>query len=210
MRKLLLLVAIVMPNSIKLFIYRKLMGYGIGNNVSIGFSYIDCDHVIVEDDVSIGHFNIIRRLKKFKIGEKSYINNFNQFFFSGNKHQSPDWSAQLVIGKKVSFMSHHFIDVGGSVIIGDNSIIAGRDTHFWSHGFVPTSEGLKHTRMSLQIGESTYIGARATLLGCSIPDGAIVGAGSIVSKSFPAEDSSLLIAGNPAVVKKRYEFNLSA
>ena len=38
-----------------------------------------------------------------------------------------------------------------------------------------------------------------------IPDGAVVAAGSVVNKTFPGQDCRLLIAGNPATVRKRYE-----
>ena len=59
--------------------------------------------------------------------------------------------------------------------------------------------------MNLHVGQGVYIGARSTLIGCSIPDRAMVGAGSVVNKSFATEDYRLLIAGNPAIVKKRYD-----
>lgn len=51
------------------------------------------------------------------------------------------------------------------------------------------------------IGANCWIGANATLLpGVSIGDFSIVAAGSIVTKSVP---SGVLVAGNPAVIKKR-------
>ena len=205
MRQLILVIAIFLPQTIKQLIYRRLMGWKIGKDVKIGFSYLGCRSITLEDGVKIGHFNIVRRLRNFHVGQDSSIKNFNQFFFSGNLSQSPEWSGTLSIGCNVNFMSHHFIDLGGSVSIGDRTTVAGRDTHFWSHGFVPTGESRQHIRTKIEIGENVYIGARATLLGCAIPSRAIIGAGSIVTKSFSAEESRLLIAGNPASIKKRYE-----
>ncbi|MEL6929629.1 MAG: DapH/DapD/GlmU-related protein [Cyanobacteria bacterium J06600_6] len=205
MRQLVLIIAVFLPQTIKKLIYRRFMGWEIGKNVKIGFSYLGCQSVTLKDGVSIGHFNIVRRLRNFYVGQDSSIKNFNQFFFSGNLAESPEWAGVLNIGRKVNFMSHHFIDLGGSVFIGDQTTVAGRDTHFWSHGFVPSGEGRQHIRTKISIGENVYIGARATLLGCAIPSRAIVGAGSIVTKSFAAEESRLLIAGNPAAIKKRYE-----
>ncbi|NJL52510.1 MAG: hypothetical protein HC930_10360 [Hydrococcus sp. SU_1_0] len=90
--------------------------------------------------------------------------------FSGDKANSPDWSGKLIIGENVSFMSHHFIDTGGSVEIGNNTIVAGRDTHFWSHSFQPVCEKLKHVRNSIKLEIMFYIGARSTILGCSLPE----------------------------------------
>jgi acetyltransferase-like isoleucine patch superfamily enzyme len=209
MRNLLLILAIIMPQPIKKFVYKQL-GCKIGSKVRIGLSYIDCDETILEDNVKIGHFNIIRRIKYFRVGKGSRIKNFNQFFFSGDKVSSPDWSGKLIIGENVSFMSHHFIDTGGSVEIGNNTIVAGRDTHFWSHSFQPVCDKLKHIRTRIEIGEYVYIGARATILGCSLPDKAIIGAGSVINKSFQSEENCrLVIAGNPATIKKRYEIDKS-
>jgi acetyltransferase-like isoleucine patch superfamily enzyme len=52
------------------------------------------------------------------------------------------------------------------------------------------------------IGENVWIGANAIVLpGVEIGDGCIVGAGSVVTKSFP--ESGLIIAGNPAKIIKR-------
>ena len=103
-------------------------------------------------------------------------------------------------------MSHHFIDVLGTVTIGANTTIGGRDTHFWSHSrFYDEALSPQLEAIDIKVGKNSYVGARATLIGCSIPEGAIVGAGSIVNKSFENDKNyNFLIAGNPAKIKKRY------
>lgn len=205
LKKIILIIAMFSPNFLKLLFYRQL-GCIIANNVRIGFSYIDCQKMILEEDTRIGNFNVIRRLKSFEMRKKSYIKNFNQFFFSGDLSSSPEWAGKIVIGENVHIMSHHFIDAGGSICIGENTTIAGRDTHIWSHTFIPIQENLEHSRIELNIGSNVYIGARSSVFN-NVPDNAIVGLGSIVNKFFPNEnnDVRLLIAGNPAVIKKRYK-----
>lgn len=205
MRKLLLLLCVVLPQGLKQGIYRSVFRWKVGRRVRIGCSYLDCAAVDLGDDVRIGHFNVLRGLQRFQVGERTYIANFNEFFGNGGAYES--FKSVLIFGSGVNFMSHHFIDVGGTVTIGDGATIGGRDTHFWSHtrtfrNGIPCLEPTEVT-----VGPDVYVGARATLVGCSIPGGAVVGAGSVVTKSFAPEPQRLLIAGNPAAIRKRYDFD---
>lgn len=202
MRKFFLILTMFMIQPLKLFVYRRIYGWNIGHTVKIGFSYIDADDVLIGDGVRIGNFNIIRNLRHLQVDTGSFIANFNQFY--GNKYQDPQWKTCLIIRDHVLFMSHHFIDVAGTIEIGSKTVVGGRDTHFWSHSLVSENDSSKLVPLDIFIGKNVYIGARATLLGCSIPDAAIIGMGSVVTKSFSAEDCQLLIAGNPAMIKKRY------
>lgn len=202
MRNFLLLVAVDLPQFAKRAIYRWLFGWKIGRHVRLGLSYIDASAVVLGDDVRIGHFNIFRGIKRLEIGAGTYIANLNQFFGTGDCYQ--DFQASLYFGDHVNFMSRHFVDVVGNVTIGARSTIGGRDTQFWSHTL-----RLREGRQVLEpadifVGEEVYVGARATLVCCSIPAGAIVGAGSVVAKSFAPDECRLLLAGNPADIIKRY------
>lgn len=203
MRKLLLILCVILPQGIKQGIYRGVFRWKIGKRVRIGFSYLDSVSVDLGNDVRIGHFNVARGLSRFHIGERSYLANFNEFFGNGGAYEG--FQSVLEIGSGVNFMSHHFIDVAGIVSIGDRATIGGRDTHFWSHTRTLKNGIPKLEPTKVMIGADVYVGARATLVGCSIPEGAVVGAGSVVTKCFAAEAQRLLIAGNPAAVKKRYD-----
>jgi len=200
MHKALVIMAVFLPQPIKQMIYRRLFRWRIGRGVRIGFSYLDARHVTLGDNVRIGHFNIIRGVKRLSVGDGTYIANFNHMFGASY----PNWASELEIGKQVNFMSRHFVDVCGPVRIGDRVVIGGRDTQFWSHTrtFVDSVPSLEPT--SVCIGDDVYIGARAMLVSCDVPAGAVVGAGSVVTKSFASEACRLLIAGNPATIRKRY------
>lgn len=203
MRKIILVLAVVLPLPLKLFLYRSLLKWKIGRNVRIGYSYLEAADVEIGDQVCIGHFNVVRGLQQFYVGERTYIANFNEFFGNGGTYES--FKSVLIFGSGVNFMSHHFIDVGGTVTIGDGTTIGGRDTHFWSHTRTLHNGIPRLVPTIVEIGADVYVGARATLVGCSIPDGAVVGAGSVVAKSFAPEAQRLLIAGNPAAIRKRYD-----
>ena len=203
MRKLILVLAVVLPLPLKLLLYRTLLKWKIGRNVRIGFSYLEAAEAEIGDEVRIGHFNVVRGVRRLRIGRGTYIANFNEIFGDGGYYEK--FVSCLEIGAGVSLMSHHFIDLGGTVIIGDRTTIGGRDTHFWSHTRTLSGGAAQLEPTTVEIGTDVYVGARATLVGCSIPDGAVVGAGSVVTKSFAPEAQRLLIAGNPATIRKRYD-----
>ncbi len=203
MRKIILVLAVVLPQPLKQFLYRTLLKWKIGRGVKIGYSYLDARDVELGDGVQIGHFNVVRGVRRFRVGAGTYIANFNEFFGDGGFYK--EFASCLTIGTDVRLMSHHFIDVGGTVTIGDRTTVGGRDTHFWSHTRTLCNNIPKLEPTNIILGADVYVGARATLVGCSVPDGAVIGAGSLVSKHFAPEAQRLLIAGNPATIKKRYE-----
>jgi acetyltransferase-like isoleucine patch superfamily enzyme len=201
MQKILLALLVLLPSTIKILIYRKVLGWKVGKNVRIGFSYIDALKVEIGDRVQIGNFNVFQRIIDLSIGEHSYIRNFNQF--SGGGYDE-SWTRILSIGEKVIVMNNHFVDVAGTVKIGSHTTIAGRDTHIWSHTMSYEGGIPKLIPQDVEIGEEVYIGARVTVLFCKIPNKAVIGAGSVVTKSLVSEGGRVLIAGNPAIIKKYY------
>lgn len=80
MHKLLVILAICLPQPIKQLIYRRLLKWQLGRGVQIGLSYLDGGQIVLEDNVRIGHFNIIRGVKNFRVGTATYIANFNHIF----------------------------------------------------------------------------------------------------------------------------------
>lgn len=204
MRNFLLVIITFLPSPIKCFIYRTFFGWTIGERSKIGLTYIDAEKVAIGNDVYIGHFNIFQRIKNLEIGNNCYFGKFNQF--SGADITYPEesgWNRQLILRDKVLFMNNHFIDVAATITVGSGVCFAGRDTQIWSHTRTIEENTPNLRPINVEIGEDVYIGARSTILLCNIPDKAIIGAGSVVTKTFIAVDR-VLIAGNPAIVKKHY------
>jgi acetyltransferase-like isoleucine patch superfamily enzyme len=203
MRKLLLLLLAFLPSVFKVLIYRGILGWKIGKNVKIGLSYIDSEKVEIGNDVTIGHFNIFQRILDLQVGARTYIRSFNQFSGGGYEIES-GWTRRLYLGGGVLIMNNHFIDIGGTVEIGNRTTLAGRDTHIWSHTMSYENNNLSLIPLNVEIGEEVYVGARSTILFCKVPSRAVIGAGSIVNKSLETNGGRVLIAGNPAIVKKYY------
>ena len=85
------------------------------------------------------------------------------------------------------------VNIGKNAQIGWNVEIIDTDGHD-----ICNMNGEKiNTDMPVNIGDDVWIGARAAILkGAKIPDGCIVGYGSLVTKAFTDEHS--VIAGTPA------------
>ncbi len=88
------------------------------------------------------------------------------------------------------------LDVGG-IFIGDNCLI-GPDVGIYtaSHQLRPEGRTLTGYGMQIDIGNDVWIGGHSVILpGVTIGDGAVIAAGSVITKDVKA---GTLVAGNPA------------
>jgi acetyltransferase-like isoleucine patch superfamily enzyme len=119
--------------------------------------------------------------------------------------------AELVIGDRVSVNYRGVISVRRSVRIGDDTLIAGEVAIFdnTNHPVSPAGRLARAAPSPAEIdpvviGRNVWIGLRCTIMrGVHIGDNAIVAAGSVVTKSVPA---NTIVAGNPAVVIKSLDY----
>ncbi len=113
---------------------------------------------------------------------------------------------KIVIGKNCAinrgcrfFASHHTSDKT-NIVIGDH-VVFGPNVTVFSAGHDPQSIDLKDTYGRVVIENDVWIGGNTTILqGVTIHQGAVVGAGSVVTRDIPAYT---ICAGAPAVVKKQ-------
>lgn len=116
-----------------------------------------------------------------------------------------DCGKNIKIGKNVfinaccRFQDQGGIEIGDGSLIGHNTTIA-----TLNHDFNPAKRQ-NLTPRPVKIGKNVWIGSDCTILpGVEIGNGAIVGAGSVVTKSVP---SNTIAVGNPARVIKEIEVN---
>ncbi|MCX6810148.1 MAG: acyltransferase [Candidatus Berkelbacteria bacterium] len=102
------------------------------------------------------------------------------------------------ISKNVALYAHNGIKIGNDVIIAkDVSLISG-DHDFSDANKKINNQGMADVKQSIVIGNDVWIGEKAIVLkSAHIGKGSVIGAGAVVTKSFP--DYSI-IAGNPAKV----------
>jgi acetyltransferase-like isoleucine patch superfamily enzyme len=174
-------------SSLRVFCYKKMFGYQIGKNVKIGKSYINCNKLILEDNVIIGSKNVIS-CNEFSIGKNSKI--FSHNIITG--------LSNFYLGKDSRIIDHHFFDLWNPIKIGDSTWIAGRNSQFWTHGSLKTK---LNEDLSIVIGNDVYVGSGVKFSpGVKIASNNLVGLGSTVSGVFSEENS--IIASNKSVVIK--------
>jgi carbonic anhydrase/acetyltransferase-like protein (isoleucine patch superfamily) len=178
------------PSPIKIWIFRR-MGWHIGHKCYIGFSIVHANQVTLGNNVYIGHLNVIWRLQTLAMGSGSRIN-FKNWITGAHK-------GTFRLGKNSAVSGRHFLEASAEIIVGDNSIIAGRESQFFSHGISP---GCLDDKRPIQIGDWCYIGSVSRFVpGAKVPSYCFVGMGSVVTKAH--EEECMLLAGVPAKPRKK-------
>lgn len=187
-KKLLSMIASVMPNFIKINLY-KLIGYKIGKNVKIGFmTLILANEVNIGHNVRIGALNLFR-LNRLIIGRDSIIRSLNMMLGPKN----------LKLGKRIQIVGPFtFMNLAEDIELDDRCGI-GSHSIFYTHGvYLPYTEGHPRKFGKIYLGKSVWSPCHVIFLpGVSIGDDSIITTGSVVNGSFPRDS---LISGNPAKI----------
>ncbi|MGH9946081.1 MAG: acyltransferase, partial [Pyrinomonadaceae bacterium] len=163
----------------------------------------------IDDDVSIGHFNVFTGIKKLSIGEHTQIGVLNIFRGGDeikigryceilrlneiNSIPEPEVLNEIdprfIFGDGCMMGASHKIDFTDRVEFGKRVILGGRNSSIWTHNRQKTSP--------VSIGDNSYVGSEIRIApGGSIPSRCIVGIGSVITGVFTRE--FMLIAGVPA------------
>ena len=96
------------------------------------------------------------------------------------------------------------IHFGNYVLCAGHVSFVGRNEHSYNFAGTPVWESPRGIDAPTEIGNDVWIGHGAIILGgVKIGDGAIIAAGSVVTKDVP---SMTIVGGNPAkVIKKRFD-----
>lgn len=189
--------------------YRLFFGYQIGKRVHIGLSIIDAGECQIEDDVRIGHLNVIIGVKKLTMGDHVRIGHLNiirggeevrlgryaEIMRMNEINSIPEPDAvnpldpRFTLGPGSIVTAGHKIDFTDRVEIGRRTIIGGRNSSLWTHN--------RQRTLPIHIGDFAYVGSEIRVApGSSIPSRCIVGIGAVITGKIDAEE--WLIAGVPA------------
>ncbi len=154
-----------------------------------------CLSLFVFDTPGISAFKVFCLRRFVKIGRNCHIF-YGSFLVSPENFNGP----YLEIGNNVRISHDCFIDYSGGLIIQDDVWISGRAS-ITTHSHKISDRTLKKDQpveySQLIIERDAWIGAGAAILASvnKIGRGAIIGAGSIVTKDV---DEFSVVAGNPA------------
>jgi len=116
---------------------------------------------------------------------KTHIDRGNLFIAPGN----------IEIGEDVSIGKNNLFQSRDKIIIGDHVNISGY-SYFLTGSHDVQSSDFKSIYAPIRIGNYVWIGTNCTILpGVTIGDGAVIGAGSVVTKDIP---SYKIAVGSPA------------
>lgn len=204
----------LLPSVLKRPSYRLFFGYQIGRRVRVGLSIIDARECRIDDDVQIGHLNVVISLEKFTVGDHTRIGHLN--IIRGGEEVSLGRYSEIIrlneinsipepdvvnptdprfsLGPGSIITTGHKIDFTDRVDIGRRTIIGGRNSSIWTHN--------RQRTLPIVIGSFAYIGSEIRIApGGSLPSRCVVGIGSVITSKLTEED--YLIAGVPAKPLKR-------
>ncbi|WGV27608.1 acyltransferase [Halotia branconii] len=193
----------LLPSKLKILVL-KMMGHEIGKNVYIGMSILNIKKITLKDDVRIKNFNYLKNLSHLTMMEKSAIDgSFNWFTASKTHDYGQEGFGCITIGERTRILSRHYLDLQEQIIIGKKCLIAGSSSSFYTHTIIADPD-YRETNKPIIIGDYCYIASHCILLpGAGIGSFTLVGAGSVITKNF-LDKNYVLVAGNPANVKKSY------
>lgn len=186
----------------RLFVNR--LGWQLDQKARVGFSLLLCNRLDMRAGARVGHGNLIVTPSTelgidARIGHLNAVTGpFNIVFARrgaiGNRNRLiragigvVTGYSELRLGELAKITSRHLVDMTSSLCLGDFTTMAGSGSQVWTHGYVHDKQGPGRYRIdgAINVGDNVYIGSACVLTaGITICNGAIVGAGSTVSRSL--------------------------
>ncbi len=176
-------------------------GFQIHPTARIGLSWIFPQTLIMEANTRIDHLTVAINLNRIEMKENSIIGRGNwitgfplqsdSLHFQHQKNRRPE----LVMGESSAITKNHHIDCTDQIMVGRFSTIAGYGSQLLTHSIDLVNSRQDST--PIIIGEYCFVGTNVVVLGGShLPSRSVLGAKSLLNKSFTSEWT--LYGGVPA------------
>lgn len=174
--------------------------YEIHPSARIGLAWVFPRKLIMGANSHIGHLTVCVNLDEVRIDDGALIGRLNWItgFPSGHPrhfaHQ-PERKPRLHVQREAAITHRHIIDCTAEVIIGEFSTIAGFRSQILSHSI--DVQANRQAAQPVRIGARCFVGSGCVILGGTVlPACCVLGAGSLLNKTFEAEFT--LYGGVPA------------
>jgi acetyltransferase-like isoleucine patch superfamily enzyme len=182
-------------------------GFEIDRDAYIGrLAWVWPQKLIMHAGCSIDHLTVAINLTKIEMAEKASIGRGNWITGFPEKQESlhfrhqPHRRAELILGASSSVTKNHHLDCTNLLHIGSFTTIAGYASQFLTHS-INIAEN-RQDSLPIYIGDYTFIGTNVVVLGgASLPNYSVLGAKSLLNKSFTKEWT--LYGGIPAAELKQ-------
>ena len=188
----------LLPSRLKIEVLR-LLGHHVSRRCHIGMSWLNVDHISMSDGARIGLLNFFKGLRSLEMGPEAEIVRFNIFTAYGPFADiGGSQYGRVVLERRAAVTMRHYFDCQSSVTIGEDSVIGGIGTVFFTH---QKGVGVLNEAKPIRIGPRVYLGAACVVLpGTMVRGRAYVSGGSIVSGVLNEEN--VLYASPRATVVK--------
>src|SRR6266567_6960277 len=150
----------LLPQAVKRAALGTLFGWKIDPSATIGLSLLtDIEHVELKSGARIGHFNVIRNLRRLDLGMDAVIGQWNWVTAAPVFYATDDVGARgcLTVGRHSHVTSRHYIDCSGGLVIGEFTTVAGVRSTIYSHQI--DTNASRQTIVPVTIGDYCYVGS---------------------------------------------------
>lgn len=176
----------------------------IDPSAHIGMSIILAKEVELCRNSRILSFVLCRRIDRLYLGEDAgiasltFITGYPTGENSAFSHLS-DRHCELVLERSSGITSRHYVDCNGGIYVGAFTTIAGVRSQILTHSIDVYRN--RQDAKPVRFGRYCFVGTGCIILpGAVLPDYCILGAGSVLNKSYT--DGGMLYAGVPAIPRK--------
>lgn len=207
MRRIIAILSVFLPWSLRRHVLRLALGYELHPTSYIGLSLVFPKHLRMGPGARIGHLNVGRGLDLIDMAENAGIGRLNWItgFPAPSKpgqhfqHETTRRS-ELIVHENAGITNRHIIDCSNSVTLGAFSTVGGFRCQLMSHS-VEIFEGRQGSG-PITIGPYSLVGTSCVLLGGSVlPAYSVLSAASLLNKKL--EEPYMLYGGVPAKPIKR-------
>lgn len=204
MKKIFNAIACLVPFSFLRVLLLNILGNNVSYKAKLGWGVYLVNEIELKECSRIGMLNFIRA-NKICLSKNAFIKNLNYIkgpfnVVLGEKsgiamqnkirrayHPVTYGISELKLGYNTFIVSNNFFDLTRSIIMGDNTQLAGIRTEFWTHGYVHDSEGEGRIRIDgeIHLGNNVYVGSRCLFNpGVTIGNAINIGGNSVISKDL--------------------------